>query len=280
MNVNIYADEMLFINFAVNTAIILTGKKMLNKATHIIKDMLLAAMFSVFSFFVIISPLRDHINFLLVAIPDIIMVLILFKPKNVSEFIKYTAVVKISSLFINEAYLLLRHYFGIGNMIILVCGAGLSYLSVILLRYIIKSNTYYHSVNIMRSNKSVNTVGLVDTGNSLIEPISRKPVIIAELRAIKELLPKDFAMLYTSEGKCSLMDAVASINDEQFRKSIRIIPFNSIGNENGVMLGFVADKVDIDGNSIKKPIVAIYKNDLCKNGLYNTLLSPRHIGGV
>ena len=62
MNVNIYADEMLLINFAVNMAVILISKKILNKNTYIPTDILMSAAVALFSFFIVISPFRIYIK--------------------------------------------------------------------------------------------------------------------------------------------------------------------------------------------------------------------------
>lgn len=281
MNINIYADEMCFINFLVNIAVILISKKFINKCIGVFRTVFVSAAFSLLTFLIVISFLRVYINFLTLTVLNMIMAVILFRPENMTNLIKYTAVIKISSVFINEACLFLCYYFGSGYKIsILLFSLCLAYASVIVLKHVIKSNTYYHSVNICCNNKSVNTVGLVDTGNSLVEPISQKPVIIAEFSAVKELLPQRLVGIYTDKKEGSLMDIVDAVADDSFRRYIRVIPFKSIGNENGIMLGFIADFVTIDGNNIKKPVVAICSKNLCHNGTYNTLLSPRHIGGV
>ncbi len=281
MNVNIYADEMLLLNFAANMAVILISGKILNKRTGILRKILISLIFSLISFIAVVSHYRIYINFLSITALNMLMAVLLFKPESIKSFIKYTAVIKISSLCINEAYLLICHYFGGRYKITFLALAMLmAYFSVIFLKNTIKSNTYYHSVAIVCNNKTVNTVGLVDTGNSLVEPISHKPVIIAEFNAVKDLLPDVLAGIYEKEGEASLMEIAEAIADDSFKRHIRLIPFKSIGSENGIMIGFVADCVNIDGNYIKKPVVAIYRQSLCKCGTYNTLLSPRHIGGV
>lgn len=63
---------------------------------------------------------------------------------------------------------------------------------------------------------------LVDTGNSLREPISDRPVMIGEAEAVREL-----------------------IVDNYENAKIRIIPYSAVGVKSGNLLGFEVDKVII-----------------------------------
>lgn len=281
MIVNIYADEMLFINFVINMAAVLISERIINKKAGIIRKVCISILIALISFIAVVSPFRVYINFLSVTALDMLMAILLFSPVRLRDFLKYTFVIRFSSVLINEAYLLIMQYMKYSCFTyILISGAALAYISVVLLKYIARENTYYYNVNIVCNDKSVNTIGFVDTGNSLVEPISQKPVIIAEFSAIRELLPDNLVYIYDNKKECSLLEIIEAITDDSFRKNIRIIPFKSIGNENGMLIGFVADKVNIDGNCIKKPVVAIYRCSLSRGGGYNTLLSPRHLGGV
>ena len=64
---------------------------------------------------------------------------------------------------------------------------------------------------------------------------------------------------------------------------LRLIPFKSLGNDNGILIGFVPDsiKVYLD-NGIKKLtdeiIVAIYNDKLATDEQYNGLLHPEILG--
>ncbi len=279
MNVNIYADEMLFINFIINMAVIFISEKILSKKIRIYRIITASVVISLISFIAVISPLRVYINFLSITAVNMIAAIFLFSPVRIRDFVKYTAVIKISSVFINETYLVIKQYSENGYFTyFLIFSAVLAYIAVIVFKHITKESACYYNVNIICNDKSVSTIGFVDTGNSLVEPISKKPVIIAEFNAIKELLPEALAYIYDKEG--SLSEIIEAISDDNFRRCIRIIPFKSIGNENGILIGFVADRADIGSNCIKKPVVAIYRCPLSKGGGYNTLLSPRHLGGV
>ncbi len=280
MNVSIYADEMLFVNFAVNMAIVLISEKITGKSIKVSKTVLASFVISVTSFVAVISPARIYINFLSLAAIYMAMTMYLFEPARLKDLIKYFAAVKAGSVFINGTYLFIRQYLGLGRSVyFFIVASALAYIWILVIDIISKRDTYYHNVNIVCNNRSVNTVGFVDTGNRLVEPISKKPVMIAEFNAIKDLLP-DPVVYICNKSESSFREIAEAIADDGFNINIRLIPYKSIGIENGMLMGFVADSADIDGSLIKKPVIAIYRQDLSRWGGYNTLLSPRHLGGV
>ena len=63
---------------------------------------------------------------------------------------------------------------------------------------------------------------------------------------------------------------------EDYSSKIRIIPFTSLGKENGILLGLKADNVEIDLEentmNITDVIIGIYNGHLSKNGKYKALI--------
>ena len=125
-------------------------------------------------------------------------------------------------------------------------------------------------------NKTAEITALLDTGNSLIDPISLAPVIIAEYNSLKNLFSDDVQ---------DILDKIDDNNIEWIMKSVcdkglamRLIPFSSIGKENGMLLGFVPDKAEIyDECGIRvlgKCVIAVCKSSLSKDKSYGALLNP------
>lgn len=105
------------------------------------------------------------------------------------------------------------------------------------------------SVVIELDNKKIKATGIRDTGNSLIEPITKKPVSIIEE---KQLLPFK----------------------EQPVK-VLMIPYNSVGKKHGILKGFVADRMIIDGKVVEKPVIGIHKGRLSGDKKFNIILHPK-----
>lgn len=280
MTVDIYADEMIFINFIVNILIIEITKRIVKHNVVLLKEFITSFIFSLLYTIFVISDLREYINLFTLFIINTCELLILFKPDNIIQCIKYSIVFKFVSLCTNGCILLLNSYLkNKFNYIILIFSFALTYLSYIVLNLLNKEVIYY-SIDIQCSNKTININALVDTGNSLVEPISNKPVIVAEYSVLKDVLPCKLVEIYENKKESNLMEIISAISEDSFRNSLRIIPFKSVGKEKGMMIGFVADSVKIKDNIINKPVIGICRFNLSKNGLYSALISPKHLGGI
>lgn len=107
------------------------------------------------------------------------------------------------------------------------------------------------------SNESCLVSALFDSGNGLIEPISKMPVSVVDA---------DIAERY----KCSLKE-----------ENFRIIPFHSIGKDKGIMEAYFVEKIEIkrEGENIvvEKPMIAFTKDAVSVNGKYQMILHPEII---
>lgn len=112
----------------------------------------------------------------------------------------------------------------------------------------LKSYENLYSVSVVIGNKTVTAKGLRDTGNQLVEPITRKPVFIIEHDLLRGIEQKALKPVF--------------------------IPFNSVGKEHGLMEGFVGDVINIEGLCIEKPIIGIHKGKLSQENKYNMILPP------
>lgn len=280
MTVDIYADEMIFINFIVNILIIEITKRIVKHNISLLKEFIISFIFSLLYTIFVISGLREYINLFTLFIINTCELIILFKPDNIIQCVKYSIAFKLVAVSTNGCILLLNSYLkNRFNYIILMFSFALTYLSYIVLNLLNKEVTYY-SIDIKCSNKIININALVDTGNSLVEPISNKPVIVAEYSVLKEVLPCKLVEIYENKKESNLMEIISAISEDSFRNSLRIIPFKSVGKEKGMMIGFVADSVKIKDNIINKPVIGICRFNLSKNGLYSALISPKHLGGI
>lgn len=102
--------------------------------------------------------------------------------------------------------------------------------------------------------RGVHTMGLYDTGNSLIDPYNGRPVCVAERKLLEKLMNCD------------------GCND-----GIRLIPYRSLGNEHGLMRLATMDSMTIeyDGKRTRyeKPELAVYEGKLSGGELYGVILN-------
>lgn len=136
-------------------------------------------------------------------------------------------------------------------------------------------------ISITFDNKATVLSALVDTGNSLHDPLTNMPVVVVEFSAIKELLPEDIRNIFENDSENDLNSVSATIAGSNWFSRFRLIPFTSLGRENGILIGFKPDYIEIAADEEKKGvrdvIVGIYNKALSKNQQYSALMNPELI---
>lgn len=126
------------------------------------------------------------------------------------------------------------------------------------------------SIKININKKCAYIKAIIDTGNFLREPITKTPVIVVEKSALLNVVPD-----------CILNNLERIINGENvdlegYSSKIRIIPFTSLGRENGILLGLKVDSVLVEleenNTNINNVIIGIYNGNLSRNGKYKALI--------
>ncbi len=133
-------------------------------------------------------------------------------------------------------------------------------------------------VSIAFDRKSIDVPALVDTGNSLHDPLSNMPVVVVEFAAIKDLLPDDIRSIFEQDTEDDLSRVTAAISCSDWFSRFRLIPFTSLGKENGMLIGFRPDYIEIgeadDRKDVHEVIVGIYNKALSRNEQYRALMNP------
>lgn len=126
--------------------------------------------------------------------------------------------------------------------------------------------------------KAIELYALVDTGNSLHDPLTNMPVVVVEFTAIKDLLPEDIKCIFEKDLDDDLNRITTAISCSAWFSRFRLIPFTSLGKENGMLIGFRPDFIEIGNEEEKRGvqdvIVGIYNRALSKNEQYKALLNP------
>jgi len=151
-----------------------------------------------------------------------------------------------------------------------------------------RGNSELYQVEMSYQDKSVRMVGLLDTGNSLYDPIYGKPVLIAEYSSLKPLLSVHQAnmlqiMLDTVEGNLDSTNKKESPLESSFynekledRFNIMIIPYHSIGKKNGMLPAIEMNRVVIwngeEQISNEKVLTAVSGNRLSRQSEYQVIL--------
>lgn len=119
---------------------------------------------------------------------------------------------------------------------------------------------------------------LVDTGNHLRDPLSQKPVLVAEEALLRSVLPRDIRCLFRVSGELKWEEVEALFKGTGWERRVRLLPFHSLGTAQGMLIGFLSDGVYVDlGREVvyqPKVIVGVYHGRLSQEGHYRALLHP------
>lgn len=139
------------------------------------------------------------------------------------------------------------------------------------------STVYRVPVEISCDGHQIKMTALVDTGNQLKDPLNHQPVIIVDMKTLKGMLPPEFTEIVLSleEGNSEALDRLTEVTAWQTR--VRLIPFSSIGKNNGILMGFRADEVKIGVHALVgdlQPTIAVHPHNLDPHGEYEALVPP------
>ena len=146
--------------------------------------------------------------------------------------------------------------YGIPEILWIFCIA-LSFLVCKIAFLKIKSDLYSTNcrIKIEYKNNKVAFNGMIDSGNSLIDPVSHKSVLIIDEKILKEL----FSPSITKNNLCEFIDS----------KDFKVIPYKTIS-DSGVTYGFLPDKLICNNKKIKNVIVAVSPSQISTNALIST----------
>lgn len=283
----VYVDVVFMENFILNSIIIISTA-ILCKSRINIKRLIISSsfggIFSIVNYVIIILPI---FNFLFKIVISLIMILIAFKTSNVKktfEQILFFYLVSFTFGGIAFAFIFLlksqniiitKNLFIGNNSInntVLVGVTG--FLIIVLVSKILKYRIYKKNIifdlEIFYNGKSQKIKTMLDTGNLLKEPITQNDVIIVEKKSLINIVSKDIL-----ENMSSIINGKWIESKETHLYNFVLIPFSTLGNENGLLIGFKPDYIKIlkeDELLITNVFIGIYDGKLSKDNLYTSLI--------
>lgn len=128
------------------------------------------------------------------------------------------------------------------------------------------ARTELKTIKISGCGKEVCLSALSDTGCTLTEPITGWPVVAAEYEKIAEIL---------SPG---LREAVISGKTEEISERIYWVPFQTVGESDGLMIAFCPERISVlQGKNecvLQHVLIGIVRRKLTEDQSYSALLNP------
>ena len=112
--------------------------------------------------------------------------------------------------------------------------------------------------------KRFKLTALRDTGNTLTDPVTNRPVVVVDAEAIGHILPPETAPAtpVDSAERLSRMGV----------KGVRLLPFRAVGTEFGLLLALRADHVIANGVPLGPLLIALSPGPVGDGGRYQGLI--------
>ena len=281
----VYLDLILLENIIMNYIIILATGMVCRADVKHIRVLLSSLLGAIYAIIIYIIDLKIYYSQTMKVIVSISMVYIAFNATNVKILLKQLIIFYLTSFcFGGAAYYLLYVVnpdliksingvlIGTYPIKIAILGGILGFFIINISFKIIKNKLtkkdMLYDVDIYYKEEKSSIKVILDTGNLLTDPITNIPVLIVEAHKLANIIPKNISNIILGS---ELEDV-----DDDIKKRCSIIPFSSIGKNNGMIIGFRPDYIKIhteDGEEIRrKVIVGIYENKITKNGVYSGLI--------
>ncbi len=286
----VYLDVVFIENLVINYIILLaTGliNRIKIRNSRLILASILGAIYSVFTYLTF-EKIQNSISIKIIF--SITIIYIAFKPNKVKKLFKQLLIFYLTTFAFGGVTFFLLYivkpngiFFMNGvwigtypikiAIIGVIVGFTIIYLSFKMIRNGINKKNMLCNIEIFFEDKKKEMKAMIDTGNLLKDPITNTPVVVIEKEALESIIPKNILDNIERILKGELEDIDI---DSKYISRFKIIPFSSIGKENGILLGIRIDglKIYIDNETvyIKSAIIGIYEKPLCRTREYSGLI--------
>ncbi len=288
----IYIDVVFLENLVMNSIILIASGIILKKKLKWIRILLASSLGAIYTIIGYISVLQIYSNLVLKVILSILIIYIAFNPQTVKQLWKDVLIFYLTSfVFGGVAFaliyvvkpqdILMKNglFLGTYPLKTVLLAAIVAFIIIIAAFAIVKTKfskkDMFCDVEVELNNKKIKTRAMIDTGNLLKEPITNTPVIVLEHTLLYECVPKEILDNLESILGGELVKIPEEIRNEYISR-LKLIPFASLGKQNGMLVGIKADSLKIiqdeQEKESKNVIVGIYNKSLTKRGEYRALI--------
>jgi len=136
-------------------------------------------------------------------------------------------------------------------------------------------------IHLSFAGKGKEIQALLDTGNLLVDPLTKTPVVLVEAGALHDILPEQVAGLAASVFNGEFSGRLDWEIEAAWAKRIRFLTFNGLGNKRGFLLGVRPDELTIirkEPRKISRVLIGLYHLS-SGHELYQALLPVSLVAG-
>lgn len=288
----VYIDVVFLENLILNVIILYATSLIAKINLKIIRTLISASIGSIYAIMYYIFQIGLYSNIIFKFVLSVIMIYVAFNPKEFKTLLKVLILFYLTSFVFGGAslsviYLVNAQRINIQNGMIIgkytmntiLTGIIIAFIVIVIAFKIIKSkiskNDLFCDIRFKINNKEIKTKAMLDTGNLLKEPITNIPVVVAEHKLLYDVIPNE--ILDNIEN--ILGGDLENISDEvknDYISKLKVIPFTSLGKQNGILLGIKADELIVEEmnseKKIDKVIIGIYNKEFSKKRTYSALI--------
>ncbi|MDD2585278.1 MAG: sigma-E processing peptidase SpoIIGA [Syntrophomonadaceae bacterium] len=281
----VYADLTFLINFIMDFTILWATGRFVGIKIIYYRIVIASLLGGVYAVGYIIPGMHNLYSLPMKIIFSCLLIILALQPANWDEFKKSfllfygfgflaAGATLASSYFLPSSLLhsaTYSHIWLLGGILAVVLAAvyGGKYLTGRIIPGLLKFN-----VELRFDNTTCTGKGFLDTGNGLRDPLTDRPVVVAEYNLLKDSLPDD--VQHAIEDCSDETRILESVSRSSWANRVRIIPFSSIGKRNGILIGLRADELIVDNGkkSIlhKNLVIGVYREQLSCDGSYHLLI--------
>lgn len=286
----IYVDIVFLENVLLNYIILISTAFISKRKIRYISFLISSCLGSLYAILNFVINLNVIGNIIFKLFISILMIIIAFKNLNLKSLSKALIMFYLTSFtFGGTSFMLLflispdsiiynnGHFIGTYPLKIAIMGGIIGFIIIFIVAKIqrnrLNSNDLLCELEISYKGKNKIIKTLIDTGNLLKDPISNEDVIIVEKNSLKELVEENALKEIKNILNGRLL---GKVSDDVYKYRFKLVPFTSLGNENGVLIAFKPDYIKIysfDNKIVKNDVlIGIYDGRLSNSNLYVSLI--------
>lgn len=288
----VYIDVVFLENLILNVIILYATSLIAKTNLKIIRTLISASIGSIYAIMYYIFQIGLYSNIIFKFVLSVIMIYVAFNPKEFKTLLKVLILFYLTSFVFGGAslsviYLVNAQRINIQNGMIIgkytmntiFTGIIIAFIVIVIAFKIIKSkiskNDLFCDIRFKINNKEIKTKAMLDTGNLLKEPITNIPVVVVEHKLLYDVIPNEILDNIENILGGDLEDISDEVKSDYISK-LKVIPFTSLGKQNGILLGIKADELIVEEmnseKKIDKVIIGIYNKELSKKRTYSALI--------
>ncbi len=289
---HVYADVVVLINLVLNSMILFITGWVVGRKSRGYRLIIAAFLGSIYALVGVFPSLAIYYTPICKLFISAILLFIAFGKQNIRSFLLLIAIFYIVSFvfggavigwifFCEDEFFTGKYNFSSVTIQQLISGTLLAALLLILVgrNLVSKINrkSLLYQLYVHYDHKQVKVISMLDTGNRLLTPVDKKPVLLVELEYLMPLFNDQVSDLLKAAVINQDISQINLCTDNLFVSRIQIIPYCSVGHSS-LLLAFRPDFIEVvvNKNVIRtdQAVIAFYNHPFTSDQSYHALLSP------